>query len=320
MDIRKLVAMMGWQLSALARRFSAFWNFNEVNGAAAVNSIGQTALADNGSVTRVAAKNGNAAHFVAASNQYFSGIDQRANFGDENWFGVAMVKLTTVAGAHVILSKYLDVGNQRSYLLWTQLSKIELSVWGSGGGAPTALVRTPTLVVGVWYMIYFWHDAVNDKIGIQVNLQTPTTTNYNGGTYLSTAEIQIGADLGGNFLDGDINWVGVGKGLLSDTELRLIWNHGAGIKYPFSPIVTESLPLWDYELTRYAGNPVVSTADTGTGGNTAADPFLLNIGDGKLYMFFESTIAGDLIGQEWMAESNGWLYLVKFCEGLDLQT
>lgn len=68
-----------------------------------------------------------------------------------------------------------------------------------------------------------------------------------------------------------------------------------------SYVPTDSLPVYRSDMTVFAGNPVLTAADVGTGGTTAADPLLYVI-NGQLYMFFEATTE-EGVGQDWMATS-----------------
>lgn len=61
------------------------------------------------------------------------------------------------------------------------------------------------------------------------------------------------------------------------------------------------LPIWDNDLSRAVDNPILTTADTGSGGLTCADPRLWVI-NGLLYCFFESSNVSEN-GQVWLGSS-----------------
>jgi len=288
----------------------AGWNFEEPTGSTRGDVTNRSNnLLDSGGVETVAGRIGNAVRFIVASSQYlYANSTSDLSFENQSWSMAALVKLSnTNPGAKVIASKYNSVGNQRGFLLWylSGSSTIQFVVFSAGTATPTESVSTTIgpILAGVEYMIYIYNDVENGKIGIRVNLNKTVTKDFIGGTYSATgAQFQVGADLASNFFDGDINWLYVWKRVLSDTEQQYLYNHGMTQKYPFLSWVNEEYPIWNSEITRDPRNPVITTADTGTGGDTAADPYLFTV-NGKLYIVFESTIAGNAIGREYMAES-----------------
>lgn len=74
---------------------------------------------------------------------------------------------------------------------------------------------------------------------------------------------------------------------------------------------SDPLPIWGNQLSRLGANPILTTANTGTGGNICADPFLWVI-NGKLYCFMESSLPGDAIGEVWMGNSDDGVTWANF--------
>jgi hypothetical protein len=93
-------------------------------------------------------------------------------------------------------------------------------------------------VAGQWYLVVAWHDAVANKIYLQVNNTTPDSMAWNYGLWDSNYGMTIGAAANGSwYTDGLIGpsmmWKSApgGGGALDDVERDLLWNGGAGLPF-----------------------------------------------------------------------------------------
>ena len=111
-----------------------------------------------------------------------------------------------------------------------------------------------------------WHDSVNNQIGITVNNGTPE---FEPTTGVPTSNPSIPFHIGytdniydGTYWQGRIDEVGYWKRLLTPAERTALWAGGAGMTYPFLPVIVPTLyiaivndfiSVGDYDDTRIAG-------------------------------------------------------------------
>jgi hypothetical protein len=216
---------------ALTDSLISAWELNEASGNA-TDSHGSNTLTDNNTVgSGTGLVYGTARDFEADTSEYLSLTDNGdLSPGDTDFTFEAWVKPETTSGFPALLSKG-TAGGGREYILYLD------------GGTPRWEVRGPSSTGGVyagsslsagnWYHLIFWHDSVNNQIGIAVNDGTPATAGHSDGCQDTTDPFQLGAaSTQSLYWDGLIGPCRYWKGrVLTSGERTQLYNGGAGLTY-----------------------------------------------------------------------------------------
>src|SRR3990167_2521881 len=187
-------------------------------------------LTNNASVTFIAGKILNAAHFVAASNQYLSHASE-ANLqtGDIAWTFNFWVKLTDKVANSPFLYKGDALNSTFEWIFYYDQASDRFINNTTGTAVTANNFGSPT--VGVWYMITVQHASAGGAITIQVNAGTANSTAGVTGTS-NASELKIGNDGLGADLNGDLYEIGFWKRALNAQEISALYNGGRGLAYP----------------------------------------------------------------------------------------
>jgi hypothetical protein len=206
------------------------------------DEINSHTLTNNNSVTFVTGHMGNAAHLVSSSLQYLSLADTAdVSSGDIDYTGEIWVKLASIANEQTIVGK--DEAGQREYRLYfNQASDAFTYDIFKTGSSTSVSAGGGSITTNVWYHVFFWHDSVNDLIGIaygseSLPMQTAVTTSYSGGSDDTTAPLNLGRRSYASFegyCDCDLDGFGFRKKVLSSGERDASHNSNAGLEYPYS--------------------------------------------------------------------------------------
>ncbi len=223
---------------ALIDNLVSYWKLDEASGDA-LDAHGSNTLTEHGTggVGTAAGIINNARSFVVADSDYFDHTDNTdLSTGDIDFTFAGWLKLTSDLTQQTFVSKGdWGIGGEYS-IVWNAFTwKLEVCS-GSGFANYTVLNdNSITYVSGVWYYLIWWHDSVNNLIGIAVNDATPVTTAYSAGVWDGTGSFNIGRQTGnGRHMDGLIDEVGFWKRMLSPSERTALYNSGAGFAYPFT--------------------------------------------------------------------------------------
>lgn len=183
---------------------------------------------------------GGASQFVAASSQYLSIADNAAlstgdvDFWFSGWWNLSAFGVT----GQTLLSKWggLASGLEEYLLYYPGLGKVGfyVSATGGDGGTPVEVAANPS--AAAFHHYFCWHDSVANTINISVDVGTPVTVSFSGGTIDGAAAFQIGKDQTSNYLNGLSANVAFGKsppGGFATTPATTIrdtlYNSGAGV-------------------------------------------------------------------------------------------
>lgn len=120
---------------------------------------------------------------------------------------------------------YDNANNRLSYAV--RSATVTTQVNGTNHGA---------LANGTPAFIVCTHDTTANQIAISVNAGTPNTAAHTTGINNGTRAFVIGASVAQSlFWDGLIRGFGFWKKVLTATEIRELYNNGAGLHYPFVP-------------------------------------------------------------------------------------
>lgn len=221
---------------ALTDGLVCYWRMEEASGTR-VDQVSGRDLTDNNTVTSNTGRQGNAAQFTRANSEYLSSVSHAdLSPGDTDFTFQAWVYLDSKpSGSQMrIIDKYY-IGSKEYTLLYLQSSdKFGIAFSSDGSADSVYLETTGTVTTGTWYCVHFWHDSVNNQIGISVNAGTADTTGYSGGVYQGTSEFCIGRTSGPtnyHYWDGRIDEVALWSRVLTGAERTELYNGGAGLSY-----------------------------------------------------------------------------------------
>jgi hypothetical protein len=232
---------------ALLDDLIAYWKLDESSGTRN-DSHSTNHLTENGTVTAATGKINNGCTFGINASNHLSRDDNAAlSTGDIDYMFAAWVKLTTgaigerrtfvskvsgdnpsYAGEHEFL--YDEPTNRFMFRLINADFSATNNVSATTLGAPS---------VDTWYLVFWGHDSVNNKVYIAVNDQASYDENNTSFSPSDTASpFVVGMlnidgglrGLNGNFIDE----VGFWKRILTQQERSTLYASGAGFAYPFS--------------------------------------------------------------------------------------
>lgn len=214
----------------------AWWKLDETSGTRVnAHNPGTHDLTDNNTVGYTAGKVGNAAAFVAASNEYLS-VASHADLqmGDRD-FAIAMwVNFASTSETSTIFLR--KGGNFTTANEWAmfRVAGQANSVFRVRNAANTANVEVSAISTpyDAWNLLIAEHDAANDIISFSVNNGTPGTKSISGGSRVATYTLLCGGTGGGDDMNGSADEVAIWHRLLTAGEKTRLYNSGAGMAYP----------------------------------------------------------------------------------------
>lgn len=224
----------------------SWWKFDEASGNA-VDSHGSNTLAEtSGTIDAVAGKVNGGRDLEAGDTEYFEVADNASvSFGDEDFTCGLWIKPETIpGGAHHYFGKWNSGGNKREYVMGIDHAYDWYSPMffvSSDGTNFHYVISGVNCSAGNWYFVVFWHDSVNNRIGISVNNEAAVTTAHSTGCFDSDSPFRVGADgqtTPGNFADGVVDEGFLYRRLLTADEREWLWNSGNGRTYDDLTVVS----------------------------------------------------------------------------------
>lgn len=217
-------------------------------------------LTNNGGVTFVAGKVGNAASFDSSLSENLSHASNASlQSGDIDLTVTAWANLGTLGANRNVVGKWGTL-NFEWILYYDPISTaFQIAVSGDGTTVTTLTATTfGTPSTGTWYFLAFRHNATTNEIKITVNTTTDTAS-YSAGLFVGTAAFILGADDRGlGFFNGLVDEVGFWKNrVLTDAELAQLYNNAGGLAYP-SMASLDGFPA-GFSIPRYRFEPVPLT-------------------------------------------------------------
>jgi hypothetical protein len=234
---------------SLLTNLLAYFKFDEASGNA-LDAHGDSELVQlSGTIASTTGKINNARDFEAGDTEFFQDWDTLGIFGDEDFTIACWIH------AESIPASVMDVcGNLSANDGW-KLSKkstneIEFTVGYTSG---TAQVATDSQIsASTWYFIAGKHDAANNQIAVYIN-GTEKTASHSLGLTEAPLPIRVGRSGSSNYWDGLIDELGIWDRVLSESELDVLYNGGAGLPYPLgSGTGTATLTFSGFETSAVA--------------------------------------------------------------------
>ncbi|MBM3187105.1 MAG: hypothetical protein FJZ90_00095 [Chloroflexi bacterium] len=241
--LRILSGPMG---GGLLNNLIAYWPGNEPNGDLLDAHINGLHLTDTNTVTSAAGIVYPTARFYQQVNgEYHRRVDEPLLSTGDVDFTLAVWLYRTFRASVVdwgVIGKYTS--SAREYVIsWEDVTeRMQFSVSRDGGvGTVTGIQATTFGVVPLdtWIFVIAWHDAVLDRIYIQVNNGTADWASHANGVFDGTAQFEIGRF----FSMAETTWNGRigpsafwksapgGSGVLTAAQRTALWNGGAGLPY-----------------------------------------------------------------------------------------
>ena len=221
----------------------AYWGLDEASGNALDKHSGGLTLtqannpgADTGKVYATARTfNGN--------NTYFSRASETAiQLGDIDFCVAAWVFLTNVTAQRLIASQYRFGDSHRVWFVdyLNTSNRFRFGISGDGVNATIAVADNFGGPSGsTWYLVYVYHDATANQIGISINNGTANTQAHTTGAAADTvAPLAIGAFFNTTGIAAGFAWQGrlgpvaMWKNRTLDATARAaLYNGGVGLAY-----------------------------------------------------------------------------------------
>lgn len=224
------IIVIGGSSSTLNTGLTAYWKLDEASGTRVDSGANGQDLTDNNTVTSNTGIINNAAEFIAANLERLSHVDSTTlSLGDIDCTMAFWVYLSSTNTAMGIGNQYAAAGSRSWRLLYFSSSaKFRIGVSNDGTTVTNHDSTFVNPVASTWYLVIWWHDSVNDLIGIDVS-GTSNTSSYSSGIFDSTADFNVGRqDSGGTYWNGRIDEVGFWKRVLTAGERAELYNSGAG--------------------------------------------------------------------------------------------
>lgn len=187
-------------------------------------------LTNNNSVGTTTGVVGTAATFTAASSQYLNHADDASlSTGDIDFTLQAWVYITTKTDFSTIIAKR----ESPEFVLVYRSSSDTFQAYFGANLIGTSLPDNSAPALNTWALVHFWHDSVNNLIGISINAGTPVTASDNSAGFVDgNGTFNIGRDPAfGQYWDGRINQVAMWKRVLTSDERTTLYNGGSGLAF-----------------------------------------------------------------------------------------
>lgn len=210
----------------LSDSLKAYWKMEEASGDR-ISSVGGHHLSDINSVDRNNGKVGFSAVFIGGNSELLQmSSHSDLEVADEPFTLSFWVYLENNSSDQVLMSKW---GVSSEYIVdWQSSNHLRLRV-GTGEVSINTTLNNQT-----WYHILASHSSTDNQLSLQINNGPATTANYSDGTSSGASLFEIGGySVGGSYMTGRVDGVGVWKRLLTANEKSELYNNGNGSEYPF---------------------------------------------------------------------------------------
>jgi hypothetical protein len=158
--------------------------------------------------------------------------------GDNDFSWCGWVKFNTIVDGDTVMMHSSPV-NTMDCALYVQATNF---IWGvrtnsaPGYAVDTVVTNTYVITDSTWIFLAFWHDTVNDLIGLSVNNSAATTKAVAGPMTDKTVNglrFGQGALNHAQYMDGYIDSWSFFRHKLSAAEINYLYNGGSGRDWPF---------------------------------------------------------------------------------------
>lgn len=228
------------------------WELEAASGTRNDATANANNLTDNNTVTQSTGKVGNAAQFASVNSEYLSRASNSTLVtGDIDCAGAAWFYLTVQVVPSTAYPVIMTKGDAPDYeyqlfINSNNIGEASLYVEGSGGTSHQLDLLAYTNE-NVWHCIFWWHDSVNNLLGLQLDNGTPVTFSWTTGLKSTTNQFRIGADTAGAFgWDGLIDQVCFWQNYVPTSgERTQYYNSGNGLTYAQMVTLSQTYLNWE---------------------------------------------------------------------------
>lgn len=241
---------------SLSDRLVSAWKLNEASGTRA-DSIGGNTLSDNNTVTRALGKQSGAAQFTLANSESLNYSSSTPfSFGDSDFTIACWVYLDSKpAGPNsmLIVTKYQS-DTVRDFLLQYvgSAQDFRFIVYDGTANPAVGIVSTGSAVnITQWYFVVAYHSKTTNSVGISVNGGTPVVATRTGTPAATASLLYIGNREGAASFpwDGRMDEICIWKRVLSQSEIKKLYNNGYGLSFPFNSLQDRLISYWKLDET-----------------------------------------------------------------------
>lgn len=223
--------------SSLLTGIAAYWNMNESTAQNRADSVGSATLFPSGTVTGAAGLIANGTKYSGStSGPWLQTSSSALKFGDTTFSFAFWTFIPSISGFPMLFgADHDDVASNHNYGCYCETTKIHWYVYNAAGVQKDMNLTVNT---NAWVFCYFYHDSVNDQIGMSINNGTISTLAMAGSARAAGVEDFWvgGAQLTATprfVTNGMFDEFGAWNRLLNATELTNLYNGGNGVTYPF---------------------------------------------------------------------------------------
>lgn len=213
---------------ALTDGLRAYWTMNEASGARR-DSVGNSRLAQFGSVTSGVGIQGRAAVFPGIVSNYLECVSNDAlSMGDIDFTIAGWLNIAGVGTSQTFLLKGLGLSAAMcEYALLVSSSFMRFTV-SNGSATATALLSISGLN-GAWVFVAGLYNAATDEIFVRVNSTLSSAASLSGGAQKGGFNLRLGSQPSSSAFRGMWDELGIWGSLLSTAELNELYNNGTGL-------------------------------------------------------------------------------------------
>ena len=197
------------------------------------DSVGALTLTNNNSVTFPAGKVGNGAIFNGTNQSLTIAAGDVFPSGNVSWTAALWLYINTKNNPSPIISQNNTTGNQRAVhlqYLGGGTDRLQLAISADGATTTTqSAVAFGSPPADEWHLVFIWHNAEDDQIGIAVDDGAANVTAHTGGVFDSTAAFAIGSNsTQTTFSDISVDEVTIYDKVLDAGERAWLFNNDTG--------------------------------------------------------------------------------------------
>lgn len=220
--------------SSLLTDLTAYWKLEETSGTRN-DSKGSSHLTDYNTVGYTTGKQGNAADLVEANDEMlYCASNSSLELSSDTSFTICLWSFDTGGHTGGLLFKGFGADPKVCEYAIYYDSSSKMSCYCGNNVTVGTVQSTETIPGAEWHFTVFWHDAVADKLYVQIDNGTPTSADWSGGTFTGTADLTIGKmPYYDNYIGARLDEIGFWKRTLTADERTILYNSGSGKTYPF---------------------------------------------------------------------------------------
>ena len=215
-----------------------YWKFDTLNNNEAIDSHSNNTGTVNGCMLCAG---------MISLNYYFDGVDDYVNMGNINDFGIedsfttsTWINIDDLSTTQMIISKRVNTSPSTG-ILFQYLTSSKPAIWlYNSDGVGLAVRGNKVLTNGNWYNLIISYDGTQSPTGIKIYVNGELLTNevlintLESNDVKNSGDFKIGINYDNSFdYAGYIDEVCVWNRVITQDEVKKIYNDGKGLKYKY---------------------------------------------------------------------------------------